>query len=62
MLEKVETSNRKTKAIETKNKIYRSANQLFREYGLENVSVDSIVEMAGVSKGAFYVHLIQRIL
>lgn len=48
--------NRKTKAIETKNKIYRAANQLIREYGIENVSVDSIVEKAGVSKGSFYVH------
>lgn len=26
------------------------------QYGIENVSVDSIVEAAGVSKGAFYVH------
>lgn len=48
--------NRKTKAIETKNKIYKAANQLIREYGVENVSVDSIVEKAGVSKGSFYVH------
>lgn len=49
-------SNRKTKALETKKKIYESANQLFKKYGIEKVSVDSIVEMAGVSKGAFYVH------
>lgn len=49
-------SDRKTKAIETKNKIYESAEQLFRKHGIEKVSVDSIVETAGVSKGAFYVH------
>lgn len=55
-MKKEKISNRKTKAIETKNKIYRTANQLFREFGFENVSVDSIVEMAGVSKGSFYVH------
>ncbi|MHB8156448.1 MAG: TetR/AcrR family transcriptional regulator [Desulfocucumaceae bacterium] len=50
------TSSRKTRAIETKNKIYKSADQLFRKHGFEKVSVDSIVEMAGVSKGSFYVH------
>jgi len=50
------TGNRKTRAIETKNKIYRTSNQLFKEYGFENVSVDSIVKIAGVSKGAFYLH------
>ena len=31
-------------------------NQLFEKYGLEKVNVDSIVEMAGVSKVSFYVH------
>jgi AcrR family transcriptional regulator len=54
---KQETSiKKKTKAAETKNKIYQCADQLFREYGFEQVSVDSIVEKAGISKGAFYVH------
>ncbi len=43
-------------AIETKKKIYEAAKQLFLVHGVENVSVDSIVEAAGVSKGAFYVH------
>lgn len=50
------TNTRKIKACETKNKIYQCANQLFREYGFEKVSVDSIVERAGISKGTFYVH------
>lgn len=49
-------SSRKLKAAETKNKIYESADQLFRENSFEQVSVDSIVEKAGISKGAFYVH------
>jgi len=49
-------SNRKAKAIQTKKRIYETADRLFGKYGLENVSVDSIVEMAGVSKGTFYVH------
>jgi AcrR family transcriptional regulator len=42
--------------IETKKKIYESAKWLFSEYGFENVSVDAIVEHAGVAKGSFYVH------
>lgn len=46
----------KMRAIETKNKIYQCADQLFKEYGFDNVSVDSIVEKAGISKGSFYVH------
>ena len=56
MLDKEKTTSRKQKARETKKIIYASADQLFRKYGFEKVSVDSIVEMAGVSKGSFYVH------
>ncbi len=55
-MEKVKISKRTLKAAETKNKIYETAAQLFTKYGFEKVSVDSIVEMAGVSKGTFYVH------
>ena len=55
-MEKKSVSKRKLKAIETKNKIYEVARQLALEHGIENVSVDSIVEAAGVSKGAFYLH------
>ncbi|MHB1419118.1 MAG: TetR/AcrR family transcriptional regulator [Bacillota bacterium] len=51
-----DNNNRKIKAIETKKKIYESADHLFRKYGFEKASVDLIVEMAGVSKGAFYIH------
>ena len=42
--------------METKIKIYECAKRLFEKYGFDHVSVDSIVEMAGVSKGSFYVH------
>ncbi|NLC26008.1 MAG: TetR/AcrR family transcriptional regulator, partial [Fastidiosipila sp.] len=55
MREKVELS-RKEKAIQTRNKIYESAEQLFSQDGFENVSVDKIVKHAGVAKGSFYVH------
>ena len=55
-MEKKVINKRKLKAIETKNNIYEAARRLYLEHGIENVSVDSIVEAAGVSKGAFYVH------
>jgi AcrR family transcriptional regulator len=48
--------SRKMQAAETKKIIYDSAVFLFNKYGFENVSVDSIVEKAGISKGGFYVH------
>lgn len=51
-----ESSSRKEKAAETRNKIYECAEQLFTKYGFDDVSVDAIVEMAGVSKGSFYVY------
>jgi len=53
---KEKISIRKIKATETKSKIYKCADELFREYGFEKVSVDAIVEKAEISKGAFYVH------
>ncbi len=49
-------NKRKLQAADTRNKIYRIAKELFLKHGVENVSVDSIVEAAGISKGAFYVH------
>lgn len=49
-------NGKKLQGAETKRKIIESADLLFREYGFENVSVDSIVEKAGISKGGFYVH------
>lgn len=50
------TDGRKRNSAETKRKIYECADELFRQYGFEDVSVDSIVEKAGISKGSFYVH------
>jgi AcrR family transcriptional regulator len=47
---------RKEQAAETKKKLYESAGKLFRERDFTDVSVDNIVEEAGVSKGTFYVH------
>lgn len=47
---------KKLQAIETKKRIYESALELFKDVGFEHMSVDSIVEKAGVAKGTFYVH------
>lgn len=55
MQQKAGTS-RKEKAVQTKNKIYTSAEQLFGKHGFEAVNVDDIVKHAGVAKGSFYVH------
>lgn len=48
-------SNQKRSA-ETKEKILKSAEILFKNQGFENTSIDSIVKIAGISKGSFYVH------
>ncbi|MEL7656656.1 MAG: TetR/AcrR family transcriptional regulator [Bacillota bacterium] len=53
---KVKSGKRKEQAVKTKRKLYESAEKLFREHDFTEVSVDSIVEEAGVSKGTFYVH------
>lgn len=45
-----------TRSAETKEKILKSAEVLFKDQGFENTSVDSIVKSAGISKGSFYVH------
>lgn len=55
-MEKEKLSKKELQAIETKKKIYETAERLFEKYGSDNVSVDSIVGMAGISKGGFYVH------
>ena len=51
-----ERGSRKNRALETKKRLYTTAEALFTQYGLDNVSVDMIVEEAGLSKGTFYVH------
>ncbi len=55
-MKKEKTSRRKEQAAETKRKLYESAGQLFGQYDFEDVTVDAIVEAAGVSKGTFYIH------
>ena len=55
-MKKEKISKRKIQGAKTKESIYKIAKKLFLEHGIENVSVDTIVESAGVSKGTFYVH------
>ncbi len=51
---------RKEKALATKTRLYAAAEALFTQYGFDVVSVDRIVEEAGVAKGTFYVHFESR--
>lgn len=55
-MQKGEKLTRKEQALVTRNKIYASAEMLFKKYGYENVNVDDIVKSAKVAKGSFYVH------
>ena len=59
-MKKQKMTARKLQAIETKKKIYQCADELFRQYGFENVTVDDIMEKVGMSKGTFFVHYASR--
>lgn len=45
-----------TKGEKTKKKLIEVSAELFSKYEVDNVTVDSIVEAAGVSKGTFYIY------
>jgi AcrR family transcriptional regulator len=54
---KTEKPNRKKiQGAETKKRLYESAEKLFSNNKFAAVSVESIAEAAGVTKGTFYVH------
>lgn len=44
------------KGEKTKRKLFESAEALFEKYDFDKVSVDAIVESAGVAKGTFYIY------
>lgn len=44
------------KGEKTKHKLFESAVALFEQYDFDKVSVDAIVEAAGVAKGTFYIY------
>lgn len=50
------SQNKNKKGEETKERLLKSARQLFEEYNFDFVTVDAIVEAAGVSKGTFYIY------
>ncbi len=50
------TPIRQEQKIHTRRRIFDSALALFRSQGVSSTSVDQIVQTAGVSKGAFFVH------
>lgn len=52
-----EKIGRKEQAINTKNKLIKTALNLFREHGFENVTINQICKNANVTTGAFYHHL-----
>lgn len=59
-MEKEAASTRRERASATKKRLYAAADALFTQYGFDEVSVDRIVEEAGVAKGTFYVHFTSR--
>lgn len=51
-----ETERKKEKGKKTKWKLFDCAARLFDQYDFDKVSVDMIVEAAGVAKGTFYIY------
>lgn len=51
---------RKIQAMNTRKKIFEAAVTLFTRDGFENVTVDDICELAGVSKGSYYNHFTSK--
>ncbi|WP_342433356.1 TetR/AcrR family transcriptional regulator [Neobacillus sp. FSL H8-0543] len=49
-------SQRQINAMQTKEKIYQTALQLFIEHGFNNVSINDITQHVGTAKGTFYTH------
>lgn len=55
-MKKEKTGQKKTKGEKTKQKLFTSAAKLFNQYDFDEVTVDRIVEAAGVAKGTFYIY------
>jgi len=49
-------TRREIEARATRSKIFHTAINLFSQHGYDKVTVDDIVQYAGVSKGSFYTH------
>jgi AcrR family transcriptional regulator len=55
-MKKEKSTRRKEQGEATKKKIYETAQRLFVEHGVDNVTIDDIVTAVGVARGTFYVH------
>lgn len=55
-MKKRKNNRTKEQGAETKKQLYACAEELFRAHDYQNVSVEAITSMAGVTKGTFYVH------
>lgn len=53
-------TKRDLQALETRKKIYEAGKSLFSKYGYDAVSVEDIVEKAGVARGSFYVYFLSK--
>ncbi len=55
-MKKEETSRKMEKGERTKQKLFSAAAMLFKKHSFTEVTVDRIVEEAGVAKGTFYIY------
>lgn len=46
--------------METRQRIYQTAKNLFSKYGYDAVSIDDIIKEAGVARGSFYVYFLSK--
>lgn len=54
--QKTHTTSRDIKARTTKERVFKAAIHLFRQYGYDSVTIDDIAKEAKVSKGTFYLY------
>lgn len=55
-----EITQRQRAALNTKNKLLKASMKLFSKHGYDNITVDDITDLAGVSKGTFYTHFASK--
>lgn len=53
-------TKRQLRAMETRQRIYQTAKNLFSKYGYDAVSIDDIIKEAGVARGSFYVYFLSK--
>lgn len=49
-------TEREKSALNTKKKLLKASMKLFSKHGFDNIKIDDITDLAGVSKGTFYTH------